>query len=232
MEFLNGSNFPTSSDFDVGEQEEEVDDEVLVNRALAAFRLAEARGEKTVEMPEREWEAWQRREAMEREIERRVAERVESRIRSSPRLVPRAVQREPMGPGFMIPGEFAPLGGRGSSSPSPGLTPAGVRQQPTPPVTPHMGHLDSSRPHPHADSTPPQSLAPSPNLSDWSRGPRTRPSQASSSFGTVAPYNNISSTASLGALSEPELLDLNSDDEGSTGSLGGSSGAYRRRRAG
>ncbi|KAL7268769.1 hypothetical protein RUND412_008595 [Rhizina undulata] len=56
--------------------EEFINDEILVQRALAVFERAKAKGESTVEMEDREWQAWQRHEIMEREIEKRVAERL------------------------------------------------------------------------------------------------------------------------------------------------------------
>src|SRR5690554_4315727 len=43
------------------------DEEVLLQRAKQAIQLAKQRGDGMVEMDEREWEAWQRHEAIERE---------------------------------------------------------------------------------------------------------------------------------------------------------------------
>jgi len=225
------SSFSNFSDFSFPSSggEEEVDDEVLVNRALAAFKLAKARGQDAVDLPENEWEAWQRKEAMEREIERRVAERLEMHLRSaSPSRGGRPTPREPMsgatGPAFTYSG-------------SPNMAPAGTRppqnfRDLTPPVTPHVGHLDpaSSRPRSRFQNglTPPQSAASSPNLLDRSRIPGSMPRRPGS-FNVVAPY--VSNTTSLGALSEPELLDLNSDDEKSS-SVSSEAVASRRRRFG
>jgi len=60
----------------------------LVRRALAAYRRAEDRGDGIVEMEEREWKAWQRRQAMEREIERRVQLRLKELERRKRVVVP------------------------------------------------------------------------------------------------------------------------------------------------
>jgi len=68
------------NDFDMEPEEDEiVTHELLVERALAAFRRAESRRDGLVEMEEREWQAWNRHQAMEREIEKRVMERERER---------------------------------------------------------------------------------------------------------------------------------------------------------
>ncbi|RPA92083.1 hypothetical protein L873DRAFT_1831241 [Choiromyces venosus 120613-1] len=68
------------NDFDTEPEEDEIfSDEVLVQRALAAFRRAESRRDGLVEMEEREWQAWNRHQAIEREIEKRVMERERER---------------------------------------------------------------------------------------------------------------------------------------------------------
>ena len=68
------------NDFDTEPEEDEiVSHELLVERALAAFRRAESRRDGLVEMEEREWQAWNRHQAMEREIEKRVMERERER---------------------------------------------------------------------------------------------------------------------------------------------------------
>jgi len=68
------------NDFDTEPEEDEiVTHEVLLERALAAFRRAESRRDGLVEMEEREWQAWNRHQAMEREIEKRVMERERER---------------------------------------------------------------------------------------------------------------------------------------------------------
>jgi len=81
------------NDFDTEPEEDEiVTHEVLVERALAAFRRAESRRDGLVEMEEREWQAWNRHQAMEQEIEKRVMEREREREMQRER----EIQREMM----------------------------------------------------------------------------------------------------------------------------------------
>ncbi|KAI5795086.1 hypothetical protein EDC01DRAFT_70881 [Geopyxis carbonaria] len=110
-------------------------DDELVSRAREAFARAERSGASTVDLEEREWEAWQRHEAIEQEVERRVMERlrmqeetrrkvtVPAPSRGSPRPVPvgsSSTSPAPApapAPGFLVPGNngFTAIGG--STSP-------------------------------------------------------------------------------------------------------------------
>lgn len=74
------------------EEEEIITEEMLLQRALAALRRAESRGDGAVEMEEREWQAWQRHEAMEREIEKRVVERERERELQREREIQRELE--------------------------------------------------------------------------------------------------------------------------------------------
>jgi hypothetical protein len=71
---IGGNGFDTEP-----EEGEIISDEVLMQRAPAAFRRAESRRDGAVEMEEREWQVWNRHQAMEREIEKRVIERERER---------------------------------------------------------------------------------------------------------------------------------------------------------
>jgi len=74
-------NNGSSSDSEWSGVQELMGDDVLVARAREAIERAERRGDRVVELEEREWEAWQRHEAIEEEIGRRVAERLEAEKR-------------------------------------------------------------------------------------------------------------------------------------------------------
>lgn len=111
------------------------DEEILLQRAEQAILLAKQRGNGMVEMDEREWGAWQRHEAIEREVERRLAERMVEKEREwerersrkvvvpassiSPSLRTSRPSSNSAAPGFLLPGdEFQPLGESAKSSPS------------------------------------------------------------------------------------------------------------------
>lgn len=88
-------------------------DDVLVARAREAIERAERSGHGMFELEEREWEAWQRHEAVEEEIERRVAERLEAEKR---RKIAVPVPARPggistSGPGILTEEGFALIGG-------------------------------------------------------------------------------------------------------------------------
>jgi len=109
-------NNSSSSDSEWDVVQEVISDDVLVERARKAFERAERKGDGEVELEGREWEAWQRHEAMEREIERRVVERLEVEKRrkitvsaSSPRLPTRPVGASV--PGILTGEGFTPLDG-------------------------------------------------------------------------------------------------------------------------
>lgn len=119
----------------------------LLQRALAAFWLAEARGDGYVEMEESEWGAWHRHETMEREIERRVAERLKavesaSRIRRASAAATPSSSSSPGQPGLLMPGGFAALGAVSSSPNLPihhhsdSALPARLTRESMPPATP------------------------------------------------------------------------------------------------
>ena len=74
-------NNGSSSDSEWSGVQELMSDDMLVSRAREAIERAERRGHGVVELEEREWEAWQRHEAIEEEIGRRVAETLEAEKR-------------------------------------------------------------------------------------------------------------------------------------------------------
>lgn len=130
-----------------GDEQGAVTEEMFLQRALAAIEEAGARGDGMVEMGEQEWRAWNRHEAMEREIEKRVVEREKERERQRERDLARAeeLQQEldmlrqstitrsgtfgPSGgePGFLVDQRLSPFGaGYASNSSSSSSLPAKI----------------------------------------------------------------------------------------------------------
>lgn len=149
------------------------DEEVLLQRAKQAIQLAKQRGDGMVEMDEREWEAWQRHEAIEREVERRLAERMVEKEREwgrersrkvvvpassiSPSLRTSRSSSTSTGPGFLLPGdEFQPLGESPRSSPRLASTRPVGQRHPYPEVIPATSSARNRHRH-SVDLTPPLS---------------------------------------------------------------------------
>jgi hypothetical protein len=114
-----------------------VSDEVLVGRAREAFERARRGGHPTVEMEEREWDAWQKHVAIEMEIERRVAERLEVEKRrkvivpiSSRQLSTRSVPVTAAAPGILADNAFTPIGSSYTSRASSPSAPGSIRKSP------------------------------------------------------------------------------------------------------
>lgn len=167
-------------------------EEMFLQRALAAIEEAGIRGDDTVEMGEQEWYAWNRHEAMEREIEKRVAEREREREMQRERDLARAeeLQREldmlrqstitrtgtfgPSSgePGFLVDQRFSPLGaGYASNSSSSSSLPAKITR-------PYATFTASHRPN-STDPNPVQSLRPTLPPREPQRENQTYPSASS-----------------------------------------------------
>lgn len=111
FEFYRNNNISSMSEWD-----QTINDRILVERAQEAYERAQREGHATVEMEEREWDAWQKHLNMEREIERRVAERLEAEKRRKvmiPTSLTRQLSNKPVlatsAPGFLTEKGFEPI---------------------------------------------------------------------------------------------------------------------------
>lgn len=187
----NGNNGRNNNNWE-DEYEGAVTEEMFLQRALAAIEEAGIRGDGMVEMGEQEWYAWNRHEAMEREIEKRVAEREREREMQRERDLVRAeeLQREldmlrqstitrtgtfgPSSgePGFLVDQRFSPLGaGYASNSSSSSSLPAKITR-------PYATFTASHRPN-STDPNPVQNLRPALPPRDLQRENQTYPSASS-----------------------------------------------------
>lgn len=197
-----------------------VTEEMFLQRALAAIEEAGARGDGMVEMGEQEWRAWNRHEAMEREIEKRVAEREREREKQRERDLSRAeeLQREldmlrqttitrtgtfgPSNgePGFLVDQRLSPFGaGYASNSSSSSSLPAKITR---PYSTFAASHRETRFVPDSADPTPAQNLRPTLPPRDQQRetysSPPSRPlpsQQSSPALSHLQPAQPVSTTS-------------------------------------
>lgn len=200
-----------------------VTEEMFLERALAAIEEAGARGDGMVEMGEQEWRAWNRHEAMEREIEKRVVEREREREKQRERDLARAeeLQREldmlrqttitrtgtfgPSNgePGFLVDQRLSPFGaGYASNSSSSSSLPAKITR---PYSTFAASHREARFVPDSADPTPVQNLRPTLPPRDQQRENQTYPppssrplpsQQSSPALSHLQPVQPVSATTS------------------------------------